>query len=210
MQTTTAYITGVGIVGDRLYVVGTNLADDVAVGPGGKGKLRVQASFLPERQRFLPAAGVQEIVVLLCDGDDSASVAGSILLPVQIHGGGGNDRLNGGGGLNVLLGGFGADVLIGGRSHDLLIGGDGADVLQANGGRNILIAGSTAYDGFALAQIDKLFGLLDDFQDDGLLGPEHLLDDTTVFDDLFEDLLLGVSRLDLLFYEPGRDTVNGQ
>jgi len=210
VQSTTAYITGVGIVGHRLYVIGTNGADQVTISPGARDEVRVQESFLPERQRFLPAAGVQQIVILLCDGNDTATVAGSILLPVQIQGGGGHDRLNGGGGLNVLLGGLGDDVLVGGSSHDLLIGGDGGDSLQANGGRNIVIAGSTAYDGVSLSQLDYLFGLLDDFADDGMLRPDHRLDTSTVFDDGFVDELLGVSPLDLLFYELGRDRVRGR
>jgi Ca2+-binding RTX toxin-like protein len=210
VESTTAYITGVGIVGDRLYAIGTNLADNVYLNPAAGETLRVQASFLRERQRFLAAGAVEQIVMLLCDGDDTASVAAGILLPVQIHGGEGDDQINGGGGFNVLLGGLGADVLIGGSSHDLLIGGDGGDTLQANGGRNLLIAGSSAYDGVALSQIDLLFELLDDFAEDGVLTPLHVLDETTVFDDAFDDLLLGITDLDLLFLDPTRDEAAGK
>jgi Ca2+-binding RTX toxin-like protein len=132
------------------------------------------------------------------------------VLPVQIDGSGGDDQLNGGGGLNVLLGGMRTDRLIGGPSHDLLIGGDGADVLQANGGRNLLIAGSTAYDGVTLPQIESLFDLLDDFAADGVVEPRHPLDETTIFDDEIVDEFLGVGELDLLFYELGRDRIRGR
>ncbi|MFV2065537.1 MAG: hypothetical protein ACC645_01055 [Pirellulales bacterium] len=210
VATTTAYITGVGIVGDRLYVVGTNSADQVIVNPAAKGGLRVHASFLPERQRTLSANGVREIVVLLCDGDDRASVAGSIRLATQIHGGGGNDRLNGGGGLNVLLGGLGDDRLIGGRDHDLMIGGDGADKLNSNNGGDVIVSGGTVYDGVSLAQMDRLFAIIEDYADDGELDPENRLDETTVFDDDFVDEILGASSFDLLFYELGVDRVRGK
>jgi hypothetical protein len=61
-----------------------------------------------------------------------------------------------------------------------------------------------------LPPLARLFELIEDFADDGALGLLHLLDETTVFDDDFEDMLLGVGDLDMLFFDLSRDRVAGR
>ena len=63
------------------------------------------------------------------DGNDSASVAPALRLPVVIVGGTGDDRLMAGGGSSLLIGGPGRDVLAAaqtGRRGSILIGGSTA------------------------------------------------------------------------------------
>ena len=84
----------------------------------------------------------------LGDGNDVASVASNIRLPVFIDGGAGDDVLIAGNGNTILLGGAGDDQLIAGAGRNLLIGGEGRDLLAAvrRAGGSILIGGSTAHD----------------------------------------------------------------
>jgi len=86
------------------------------------------------------------IYIVLCHGDDHATIAGNIRTPAIIDGGPGDDHLNGGGGGSALSGGLGDDKLNGGKGRDVLIGGYGADRLVGNGEEDILIAGWTIYD----------------------------------------------------------------
>jgi fibronectin-binding autotransporter adhesin len=85
--------------------------------------------------------------MVLCDGNDEATISGGITIPCWLYGGGGSDRLKGGNGNNVLVGGAGDDLLVvGGADHDILIGGVGADRIVGNAADDILIAGTSAFD----------------------------------------------------------------
>ena len=144
--TTTAVITGVGVVGNTLYVIGTKGDDHITINQSGSN-FKVHADFLTTGNfRDVPIAGVTDIVVIACDGDDKVTISGGISLPALIDGGNGNDNLNGGNGPNIILGGAGDDQSNGGSGRDLLIGGTGADRLVGNAGDDLLIAGMTAYD----------------------------------------------------------------
>src|SRR5262249_33854929 len=121
--------------------------DHVTITQLGNGYFKVVANFFPEADfRTYPSSGVQRIVVYLCEGDDDASIAGSITTPALLDGGPGDDRLGGGGGNDGLLGGDGNDVRVGGPGRDLLIGGNGADRLVGNDQDDLLISGVTAFD----------------------------------------------------------------
>jgi hypothetical protein len=147
-QTTVAIITGAGVHGDQLQIIGTRLDDHVTVNKQGTGLFKVHTDFFPEAAfRTFSTAGINKIVIVLCDGDDHATVSGEIETTVLMDGGEGNDDLNGGGGANVVVGGDGDDMLVGGSNRDILIGGRGADRLVGNGGEDLLIAGYTAFDG---------------------------------------------------------------
>ena len=100
------------------------------------------------------------IAMILCDGDDRATIASKIQLPTYIAAEEGNDELNGGGGPNILLGGDGDDRLTGGSSQDILVGGDGADRIVGNGGDDILIAGTLDGAADPIDQLDALLALL--------------------------------------------------
>ena len=72
---------------------------------------------------------------------------GSFMVPLQVHGGGGNDTVTGGdeadifwgqGGNDLLVGGGGNDSLYGMAGKDTLIGGDGDDYLSGGTGKDSL------------------------------------------------------------------------
>ena len=111
--------------------------------------------------------GVEQIVVILCDGNDRATISGSLKLPSLIDGGDGDDELNGGGGGSVLLGGGGNDRLLGGSLRDILIGGAGEDRLVGNPGEDILVGGSTTFDSdpeaSCLPDEDALLGFVEEW-----------------------------------------------
>jgi Ca2+-binding RTX toxin-like protein len=141
-----AVVTGVGVKNGTLYVIGTENDDHVTINQQGDGTYMVHADFL-SGNRLVSGAGVTQIVVVLCDGNDHFSMAGSISTPTLIDGGEGNDQLNGGNGRNVILGGPGDDMLIGGSDKDLLIGGTGSDRIVANKDDDTLVGATTSADG---------------------------------------------------------------
>jgi Ca2+-binding RTX toxin-like protein len=226
VRTSTAVVTGVGVNDGVLYVIGTNADDHVTINATGKSSYRVHASFLPDRGhwRDVSAADVRRIAIILCNGDDHATVAGSIRTTVVIDGGAGNDHLNGGGGSNLIWGGPGNDRLIGGPARDILIGGAGADRLVANGGEDMLLAGSTIYDPGHdhLSQdfAEALLAVLAEWQRTDLtaaarkaniergVGPGGAvrLDRSTLLNDSDADTLTGASVDDWFLADASRDS----
>jgi hypothetical protein len=215
VRTTQALITGAGIVGGKLYVIGTHDDDHVTVNKQGGNSFKVHADFFPEgSHRTFAAAGVTEIVIVLCDGDDHATIAGNVTTPALIDGGGGDDHLNGGGGPTVILGGDGNDQLNGGRGRNVLIGGWGADRLVANSDEDLLIAGYTDFDSsYAdLASIRDTWTHLTrpfkqrvaDLRD--AVGPK-LDDRSSVHDDGDADKLTGASGRDWFFANLTQDSI---
>ena len=112
-RTTTAIITGAGVHNGVLQIIGTNHNDHVTVNQQGNGLFKVHADFFATNFRTYSSSGITQILVLLCDGDDEATIAGNITTRVILDGGAGNDHLNGGAGTNLLLGGEGNDELLG-------------------------------------------------------------------------------------------------
>jgi uncharacterized delta-60 repeat protein len=146
VATTTAVIAGVGLHNGVLQVIGTEGVDQVLVRDHGSA-LEVEATLNGRGfPRSFAAADVNEVVVYLFGGNDTASVTKGVTVKAFLDGGAGDDALVGGGGTNILVGGAGADTLTGGDARDILIGGDGADVLSGGGGEDVLIAGRTAFD----------------------------------------------------------------
>src|SRR4029079_1061666 len=198
---------GAGVLDGTLYVIGTSHDDHVTINATGTGYYLVHTDFVPDQS--FSAANVARIVVVLCDGDDQATISGGITIPARIDGGAGNDQLNGGNGPNIVLGGSGDDMLLGGSARDLLIGGTGADRLVGNFSDDILIAGTTSYD----ANDAALTALLDLWSSsasyaDGIAAIQntaamyHLTTDgpsQTVFSDNAVDRLTGSAGSDLFF-----------
>lgn len=140
--TTTAFVTGVGIVNEELHIVGTSGDDQVVVIQQGNGMLRVLGSFLPEPEgRTYDVSAANAIVAVLCEGDDNMVIAGNVQLPALIDAGSGNDTVQGGGGNDIILGRDGDDELNGGGGLDILIGGRGADRLVGGPGSDLLFGG---------------------------------------------------------------------
>jgi YD repeat-containing protein len=104
---------------DYSYDTTDQLAAAAHVNRQGNGFLRVQASFVPEVDgRLFPAAGVDRIVAVLCEGHDLMTIAGNISLPSLIDAGGGNDHVNGGGGSSDVILGRGGDDHLNGAGGD--------------------------------------------------------------------------------------------
>ncbi|HYH67256.1 MAG TPA: PKD domain-containing protein, partial [Urbifossiella sp.] len=121
---TRAYVTGVGVHGGVLQVVGTAGADHLTLN-AADGTLKVHAGFVEGTPpwREVAADGVGAVMVFLGEGDDSFTAAGNIALPLVVDGGAGDDTIRAGAGRSILVGGAGADSLAGGGGEDILIGG---------------------------------------------------------------------------------------
>lgn len=168
----TIFVTGAGVqtIGGKqvLFVVGSNEADHVVINQVGQGEIRVHADFLHDQgmQRTF-SQPVDQIRIVLCDGDDHATIAGNVAIPALLDGGKGNDHLNAGGMGSLVLGGPGDDMLLGSIGRDILIGGAGRDRLIGNGGEDILIGGLTAFtdgaDDAILTNQASLFAILDEW-----------------------------------------------
>ena len=215
---TQVIITGAGIHNGVLQIIGTAGDDNVSVNQTGNGVVKVHAEFLPgdEDVKTFSLDQVDTIWMVLCYGDDQATISGKVEKTAIIDGGPGNDHLNGGGGSNILLGGAGDDMLIGGDARDIFIGGAGADRLVANPGEDILIGGGTIYDAGPgrgpLANDVALLALLDAWNDPDLDFVErqaNLQDlygidlEGLVEDDDEEDVLTGASGEDWFIFGEG-------
>ncbi len=136
--TTTAVVTGVGINGGVLQIVGTAGDDHVDVQPVN-GEIDVFASFVTPHHRRFDAAAVASVEMWLCEGDDHGNVHPLLTLDAVIHGDDGDDMLWGGSGNDTVEGGEGADMLWGRNGNDLLDGGPDVDKLFGGKGTNTLI-----------------------------------------------------------------------
>lgn len=118
-QVTTAVVTGVGLNGGVLQVVGTDGTDHVHVKRIGN-EVVVYASFLNPKHRRYQLDAVTAVEIYLFDGDDTGKVHKSIDVDSTIHGGIGRDNLWGGSGNDTLIGGAGKDKLWGGPGTNTL------------------------------------------------------------------------------------------
>jgi Ca2+-binding RTX toxin-like protein len=196
IDTTKVMVTGAGLVDGVLYVAGTSSDDSVRIDQTCHGKIMVYASFLPDRchVRTFNVKEIERIEIYLGDGNDHASIADNINLPVQIDGGAGDDYLRAGGGPTVILGGKGSDKLIGGHGNDQILGGDGNDMIIGGCGDDILDGG---------VGNDLLFGCLGN---DTLLGGDG---NDLLFGGRGNDKLYGGTGNDLLVGGLGKDTLDG-
>jgi Ca2+-binding RTX toxin-like protein len=96
-------------VSGALQIFGTTGDDNIELSTDGSGNLLINGS------SPTPEAGLTGILLAGGLGNDTLTVDPSVLLPVTLRGGQGNDSLTGGGGDNVIAGGAGSDTLVGGR-----------------------------------------------------------------------------------------------
>lgn len=136
-------------------------------------------------QRF-NIAEVNRIIMVLGGGNDSATIAPDVTLPVVIYGDDGRDDLHAGGGPSFFIGGAGYDTLIGGVADDTLQGGLGNDRIEGGLGN------------------DQLSG---DDGDDVLLGGDGI---NILLGGNGHDTLTGGRSYDLLIGGRGHDELHGQ
>jgi hypothetical protein len=199
-QSTTAVVSGAGLVDGTLYVIGTNGNDRIKIelvhhrhhhkseGATLRVETRLNGGHWTSTD-FNPAA-VTRIVIFTGDGNDWVWIDQNVHINAFVVGGNGNDHFHGGGGYNVLVGGAGNDHLYGGGLGNILIGGAGQDQLYARGGRSLLIGGSTANQ----HNLDALATALDDWIAGNEAGALTALGPVT--DDLTRDYLHGRPGLD--------------
>lgn len=194
-----------------LSVYGTAGNDQIIVNPGSSaGDVSVRLNGTP-----LGTYRPQTLLIIFgLTGNDDIQVAGSVSIPVELHGDAGDDRLKGGDGNDILLGGDGDDLIAGGSGRDILIGGLGADRIVGDAEDDILIAGVTEFDthsealALILAASNRDYGKRvanlkgtgsgQTFADrlNGNLFLKTAGSDATVFDDTAADILTGSAGQD--------------
>ena len=144
--TTTAYVSGVGIViinGENvLQIVGTSGNDSVEIKKYKKSQFSVKTTFNSEQvNRVFSPTGIDRMEALLGAGNDEMSIDRFITIPVLIDAGSGDDIVKAGGGSAIILGGAGNDILTGSLKNDLIFGGLGNDELKGNSGDDLIFGG---------------------------------------------------------------------
>jgi Ca2+-binding RTX toxin-like protein len=130
-------VSPISVVDGSLVVGGTLGNDRISIQPSPNG---YSVRF---NNKVYPAPAFSGgIIVFGLDGADTITVTGIITVPMEFHGGEGNDYLAGGNGTDVLDGGEGADRLLGGAGADQLFGGDGPDTLSGGNGADELDGGN--------------------------------------------------------------------
>ncbi|HLO19184.1 MAG TPA: calcium-binding protein, partial [Sphingomicrobium sp.] len=137
------------------------------------------------------------------DGNDTITVDPRLILPVELHGGLGNDFLAAGGGIARLFGDAGDDRLAGGPANDELHGGDGNDQLNGGLGDDRLFGDGGDDALFGEAGVDRLEGGLGRDSLDGGEGDDTLLGDED------DDSLAGGRGNDRLEGNGGNDRLGG-
>ncbi len=175
--------------------------------------------------------------IMLDDGNDSATIDQSVVVPagLQIVGGEGADHLTGGVNTsNILIGdntfgGGAADVLTGGDHADAFVGGEGSDVYNGGAGNDqaLLVfgpdSGADTFNGgpgFDLisyqTETDPVNVSLDGAANDGVGCPGPACEGDNVMPDVEgvgggtgDDTLTGTDAANELFGQEGDDTVSG-
>jgi len=154
------------VVGDTLYVYGTNHSDSVVVEADSAGHLKsvrlngvTKSVGASDPSQALPSwygPSVKKVAVFGYSGNDVIQIKGPMPSTIdggsgsdsifggsaadEIRGGSGNDYLNGGGGPDDLFGEADVDLLVGGYGNDYLNGGSGKDTLYGGYGDDTLVS----------------------------------------------------------------------
>jgi Ca2+-binding RTX toxin-like protein/endonuclease/exonuclease/phosphatase family metal-dependent hydrolase len=134
----------------------------------------------------VPYSQVRQISGFGRAGNDTITIEDSVGIPVELHGGSGDDTLSGGAGNDLIEGDEGNDILNGGRGNDQLRGDGGDDTLTGDAGN------------------DTLYG---DDGDDKLYGSAN---DDSLYGGAGADELFGGTGKDILVEEAGTDVLDGE
>jgi len=141
----TANITGSGIVGTTLQVVGSGLDDEFIIAINTKNATQAYVIWKLNgvtTTSLFSITGLTEVVIHGADGNDKLTMNAEVPLTVSLYGDNGNDILRGGNYNDSLFGGAGNDTLYGSLGNDYLDGGNGFDILYGQDGNDTLVAGS--------------------------------------------------------------------
>jgi hypothetical protein len=129
-----------------LLISGTNGNDTILITRDAGNPLKLDVIANGKMSQF-SMNSITSISVNGGPGNDDIEVSelnGSVLIPVTLLGGPGNDTLVGGSGNDLLDGGPGNDLLAGQAGDDTLIGGPGNDTLLGGTGNNSIDGGPGA------------------------------------------------------------------
>ena len=129
---------GANLIGDTLYVAGTDSADKIRV---IETKTQVKVKLNRDKPTF-DLADVANLVVCGFDGADKISRSTKSAAPAILEGGRGSDKITGSNADETLVGGSGSDKINAKGGDDVIDGGDGNDKLNAGAGDDIVFAGS--------------------------------------------------------------------
>ncbi|MFT5523901.1 MAG: autotransporter-associated beta strand protein, partial [Pirellulaceae bacterium] len=163
-------------------------------GGGNRALTRINDVF------YGPFAVTGKIVAYGVESSDRMTISGNLNLPVEFHGGGGNDYIAGGIGNDTIFGDDGNDTILTGAGDNTAYGGTGSDVLSGRDGADTLIGNEGN---------DRLFG---SSGNDVLIGDNEAgtLDNLGQPDEGFgNDQLSGGRGNDILFGGPSIDILNG-
>ena len=121
-----------------LTVTGTGASENITIAQSGS-KVTVNQTGQPGT--VYQAASILHIVVNANGGNDKVDCS-TVNVPVELHGGSGNDTLVGGNGGDNLFGEDGNDTIYGGAGKDALHGGAGNDDLDGGAGNDFLDGGA--------------------------------------------------------------------
>jgi Ca2+-binding RTX toxin-like protein len=173
---------GVTLVDGVLTVEGTNRSDAIVVTVSGEFGDTLSVFFNRSVHSF-QLSQVSELQIHAGGGNDKVWIADNVELLATVFAGNGNDWLKGGGGRNEFFGGKGNDHLVGSEGDDLLVGEEGNDRVWGLGGQDHLEgnAGNDHLDGgdgddlmFGDAGQDKLKGGAGSDEMWGGFGHDHL------------------------------------
>ena len=204
-----------------LTVTGSTAADHVEILINEDQQIIVYEVVLQTELLVAGANAIEKIVVKTGEGDDWLEINETILLPTELDGGQGNDRIIGGRGRDRIVGGDGNDELlgrdgddnlIGGFGNDLLVGGEGDDRLEGGGSEDRLVGGSgndNLYGGpgddtlYGEKGNDRLYGGDGDDWIDGGEGGDR------IYGGMNSDVLLGGKHQDFIRGNSGDDQISG-
>lgn len=169
----------VEMIGNTLYVNGTNSADRIVLqvqnGVAVRFNNRLYSGFSPDH-----------IIVYGNAGGDTITISNSLAgFPMEIYGGDGNDYIAGTSGADLIFGDTGNDRLLGGGGNDEIHGGSGRDSISGGSGNDFLDGG----------------------EDNDLINGE--VGDDTLYGEDGNDRLNGGGGLDQLFGGSGTDVLDG-
>jgi len=210
---TTASITGSGIVQGELLVVGSGLDDHIIIARQNETQVVVVWTIgnNPTTYTRFPLAGFHRVVVFGADGNDRLTMNAEVPRDCTLNGGNGDDILRGGNGQDLLRGDTGNDTLYGSLGDDLLEGGQGSDILYGQAGNDILVAGTEDHSPNTLDGGDGSDQLFGSGGNDNLIGGSNggLDGADFIFGFAGDDTLFGGAGNDLLDGGDGTDSLNG-
>ena len=133
----------VSVVDGNLFIFGDG--DNDKIGVSIRSNTEVVVKLDGVESLVVPLADITgRIVIHGLDGNDEITVANTVPVGAEIHGGPGTDKITGGKGNDLLNGGLGNDTVNGGGGNDTLVAANDLDVLAGQGGSDTVLGPNLA------------------------------------------------------------------